>query len=1083
MVSCTCDHYITRSSQNRDQGVTKLPPAIAQASRGCYNPCIMATLKLFLLGSPHVEHGGKAIRLRRTKSLALLLYLTLNPREQSREKLATLLWPETNDSRARQDLRTALSDIRRAIGDDHLSADTEVVSFNPSNVWIDALEMEPLSLAPFLEGFNVKDAPDFDDWVSFERDRWLERFVKTLHDRAQAQEAQGEWPQAIATAKQLLELDPAHEETHRQLMRLFYATGDRKGALQAYETARAVLERELGVDPMEETRALYRQILDDAKPLAVAPPPRAHAWVDMEHTEFQLPFVGRTVERAELDRAWQAAQTRRAQFVFVEGEAGVGKTRLVEETISDWQRQAFVLRSMAHPFESNQPYRLFVDLLRDYFGTAPGRPVGIPDIWLSELSRLVPELRQARPQLPPALDLHAAQERSGLVGVTQERNRLFDAMSVFLLTLAERQPLALILDDIQWADASSLALLASLAHSLVRSRVLFLCVYRGAEANGELEHLIHTLSRAAPLTRMTVDRLTHEQVIELTRMLSHGDCASFAEWLYRESEGNPFFIRELMTYLQASSSSRDLGQLMNVLPDAPLPSSIQDLVRARVHRLSESARQLLDTAAIIGRDFDFGTLWRASGQVEDGALNALDELLRAQIIRQTASIPNPYEFSHTKVREVVLSDMSLARQQILHRRVGEALEMTQRERLRELGGTLALHFRSAGEWAKSARYARSAGDRARTILAPREAIDFYTSALESLSHLDDREATARVHMGLGETYLLLGRPERAAESYAHALATFEQLGNRERVAETRLAIVRLQFLRGEYRQVPEMAQASLSELERIEHPDARIVAQAHALWGSALAMDGRAAAEAKAHLRRALELFDQVGDPVGQCNGHFQLGNLAAQEGDLEAAVAYFEQAFADAQSGEELMWQALTANNVAYHTLLLGDIAKARRWAQRGLEIAESHQINPVLLYLYSTSAEIRLSEKKWDEAEAYLSKGMALAEQLSSPERRAGYLANLAEVAYGRGDHAAAFAQLTSAAQLSDQMGAQYASARYHLRLAEMLVEQGKVSDAQLHLKRGEQIAAEGSYQKLLEMAATIRRRAPIDRAAHDR
>jgi len=1070
----------------------------------------MATLRLFLLGAPRVEHGGKPIRLRRQKSLALLIYLALTAREQSREKLATLLWPEASDAQARQDLRTALSDIRRATGDDHLSADSEIVSFNRSHVWIDAQELEALAreplraeprgqrlrLAPFLEGFNLRDAPDFDDWGSFERDRLRQLALKALRARADAYEAQGEWGQAIAAAQHLLELDPAHEETHRQLMRLHYAAGDRAAALQQYETTRTLLERELGVVPMEETRALYQQILDEAKTLSAPEPQLGRHLSDTERVELRLPFVGRQAERAELDRARQTAQAGSVQFVFVEGEAGVGKTRLIEETLADWQfdpstSPAFILRGKAHPFENNQPYHPFVDLLRRYFGNTPGRPVPISDIWLSEMSRLIPELRQARPQLAPALHLQAAQERSGLVGVTQERSRLFDAISQFLLTLAEHQPLALFFDDVQWADPSSLALLASLSNSLARARVLVICAYRGAETNAGLENLVQTLSRAAKLTRVTLQRLDQSQVLELTRAMSHCEYAPFAEWLFRESEGNPFFIRELISYLQASGLVNaheydwqpDLEQLMSVLPTAPLPSSIQDLIRARLQRLSELARQLVDVAAIIGRDFDFATLWRASGKDEDRALDALDELLRAQLVRQTTDIPHPYEFTHTKIREVVLTDMSLARQQILHRRVGEALEVTQRERWRELDGTLALHFRFAGEWAKAARYARAAGDRARAVLAPQEAIEHYTSALESLSHLEDREATARVHLGLGEAYIVLGRSERASESYAHALATWEQLGDREHVAEARIAMARLFFFRSEYRQASELAQASLRELENLERPDPRIIAQAHTIWGTALAIEGSALEGAKAHLMQALQSYERVNDAVGLCNVQFQLGNIAAQEGELEQAVAFFEQAFANAGRGEELMWQAMASNNTAYHAMLLGDISKANVWVQRGLAIAETHDIAPMLLFLYSTAAEIRLSEKQWNEAEAFLKKGMMLVDQVNSPERRAGYLANFAEVAYGRGEYDSAVGQLTAAAQLADQMSGRYASARYHLRLAEMLVERGKASEAQVHLQRGKQIAEEGGYRRLLQAAETLQRRDSLTPSQSDR
>lgn len=1052
----------------------------------------MSNLRLYLLGSPRLEHGGKPIKLPRAKSFALLTYLAVTAREQSREKLAALLWPEASGSQSRQALRTALSDIRRALGDDHISADTETASFHSgASAWIDVAELESLAadprraiprvlhLAPFLDGFNLKDAPEFDDWVSFERARIHPLTLRTLSIRADTFEGSGAWGAAMAVARQLLELDPVREETHRQLMRLHYAMGDRAAALQAYETARAILDRELGVEPMEETRTLFEQIRDEAQALRTLQSKSrpVHHSADAQRLELRLPFVGRKEERGQMHRAWQTVLSGHSQFVWVEGEAGVGKTRLIEQALGELESEplhpALILSGTSHPFENNQPYHPFIDLARGYFGTV-SKPISIPDIWMSELTRLVPELRQGRTDLPAALRLQAGQERSRLDGAQQERSRLFEAISQFLLALAEDRPLALFFDDLQWADPSTLALLAFLSQSLARARVLVVGAFRGGETLPVFETLTQTLSRAGLLVRVSMHRLEPDEVLELTRAISRRDYAPFAEWLYKESEGNPFFIREWVTYMAASGYvsadakgwQTDLRHLMSTLPGLPLPASIQDLVRAQLQRLSEGARQLLDAAAVIGREFDFATLWRASSQDEDLALDGLDGLLSAQVVRHSTGA-SPYEFSHNKIREVVLADMSLARQQILHRRVGEALEITGHERLPELSGTLALHFRMGGEWARAARYARAAGDRARAVFAAEEAIALYTSALESLSHIDDPEATARLHQSMGEAYYVLGQPEHASESYAHALASWEQIGDRERAIQVRIEMGRFLILRAAYRQAYEVAQASLRELQTLDHPDKRIIAQAHEGAGVALAFLGGPLEEAQAHLGQAGQLFEQAKDHVGLCNVQFTLGSIAAQTGELKKAIEYFKQAFANAELGGEIMWQAMAANNTAYHLLLSGDLVQANVWLKRGLDIAESHRITPMLLFLYSTSAEIRLIEKKWNEAEADATNGMALAEQLGSPERRSGYFAHFAEVALGRGKYDEALAKMTTAVQLADEIGPNYAAARYHLRLAEMLTGGEQEAEARRHWQRGRQIAEKGNFRGLFEKA----------------
>jgi tetratricopeptide (TPR) repeat protein len=200
---------------------------------------------------------------------------------------------------------------------------------------------------------------------------------------------------------------------------------------------------------------------------------------------------------------------------------------------------------------------------------------------------------------------------------------------------------------------------------------------------------------------------------------------------------------------------------------------------------------------------------------------------------------------------------------------------------------------------------------------------------------------------------------------------------------------------------------------------------------------------------------------------HFSLGNVAAQEGQLEEAVGYFQQTVDDAVRANDTVMEALACNNGAYHHLLLGHTGQAQALAQRGLALAEAHALYSVLVYLYGTLGDIDVSAQQWDAADAWLQKGLALAEQLNSPERRADYLAKRAEVAYGRRAPAQAVEHLQAAARLADEQGARYASAQYHLRLAALLIEQGRAADAEPHLQLGRQIARAGHYRRLLKQA----------------
>ena len=319
-------------------------------------------------------------------------------------------------------------------------------------------------------------------------------------------------------------------------------------------------------------------------------------------------------------------------------------------------------------------------------------------------------------------------------------------------------------------------------------------------------------------------------------------------------------------------------------------------------------------------------------------------------------------------------------------------------------------------------------------------------------------------MGLGDACRALGRLDRAIEDYEHSLALWQALGEGRRAAEARFRQGLCYLLLGEYRQAAELAQTNLQDTAGL---DANTTGTSHKLLGISLSMEGYVLGEAKAHLREAIRLFAQAENYGGLCHAQFELGNVLAQEGEWQEAVSFFEQALASAVRSGAIHEEALACNNAAYHTLLLGDVTRARRLAERGLRLAEANNLVPALIYLYSTVAEILFKQEQWRAAEDLLDKGLALAQQVNSPERCAGYLAGLAEIAYGRGDWEKALAQMLTAIRLVDRIGVRFASARYHLRLARMLGARGTAAEAQIHWQRAHQIALESSYRRLLEEA----------------
>jgi ABC-type oligopeptide transport system substrate-binding subunit/DNA-binding SARP family transcriptional activator len=343
----------------------------------------MSRLALFLLGSPRIERDGAPVRVGRRKSVALIAYLAMTGESHSRDTLATLLWPEHDQSRARAGLRAALSTLKKAVGGGWLDVDRESVGLNPNvapwasapgsaseqELWVDVAEFRgklaegrthghpeeevcadclpalaeaaELYHDDFLAGFTLRDSPAFDEWQFFQTEGLRNELLGALARLARAHGARGEFEQGIAHARRWAALDPLHEPAHCQLMHLYAWSGQRAAALHQYETCRRVLEAELGAEPSEGTRSLYEQIRTDVREVSTPVPDRLPAvplqlpaFLEGEKEQAVSPrslFVARERELAQLDAHLAAALEGQGRIVFVTGEAGSGKTALMAE--------------------------------------------------------------------------------------------------------------------------------------------------------------------------------------------------------------------------------------------------------------------------------------------------------------------------------------------------------------------------------------------------------------------------------------------------------------------------------------------------------------------------------------------------------------------------------------------------------------------------------------------------------------------------------------------------------------------------------------------------------------------------------
>jgi tetratricopeptide (TPR) repeat protein len=640
---------------------------------------------------------------------------------------------------------------------------------------------------------------------------------------------------------------------------------------------------------------------------------------------------------------------------------------------------------------------------------------------------------------------------------------MWQALYRFLASLAQGRRVVLFLDDLQWADASTLAWLGFLLRQATLPGLLLIGATRPIEPRTKLDTLLQTLQREQCVLRLQVTALLETDLRVLAAQLEPAHADTLANWLLQHAEGNPFFVTELVRY---GGDRRLLEMEADAAPAAPavpaVPESIHQLIIARLARLSDGARRALDAAAVIGREFDAGLVIRMSGLTEDAVLDAFDELHGAMLVQ--AHEGGLFTFDHSLTLQVVLNKMAELRRLALHRRVAEALEEIHRDHLDQAAGLIARHWAEANVPARVASSAFRAGQFAAGLAAWAEAIAFYEQALEA--ETDDTNRTD-LFFALGTARFNHGESARASESFSSAVALAQASHDLVRLEEAHLALNTSLIPQARYRQAIEIAE----ELRRAGPPELALCAEI--CWGTALGLESAHPVEAEAHLRLAEELLAAprgYETRITRARLVYQLAGVTGQQGKIAEAVAYYRQALALVRENEtvlDLQRHVLLYNNLAYNLYLLND-PEAAEYARAGLQFAREKGTRTHQSYLLSTSGEIALAQNDLDAAERLFSEGLELAEQLAIPERIAGLTANLGLVARQRGDTARARELLAEALERANQIGSSHLAVRIRIWLASLLPP----DQARSYLRQAREIAESSHYVRLLEDIAQLER-----------
>ncbi len=715
------------------------------------------TLQIFLLGTFHLVYNQKPITTTiGARAQELLAYLVLHAgKPQSRQHLAWLFWPDTTEYQARTNLRKVLFDLRNALPevDRFLQIDrTTVIWLADSPCALDVRELENLlcqvergsvdreTLVCVAETYIGELLPGaYADWVVALREKYQQRMRNAIEQLVTLSENTRAYEDGIRYAQRLLHLDPLAETTYQRLIRLRALKGDRSGALQTYHDCVTMLHRELGVDPTSETKQLYARILNRDTTSDAVPEPRSAITVDTAE------LVGRVQEWDALLATWQRVMQGEAHVTVITGEAGIGKTRLAEELLLRTSHLGVLIaRTRSHAAQGALAYTPIVELLR----TEPLRSglEKLDDVWLVEISRLVPELYSSRPHLPQPQPMTSR----------WQRNRFLEALA--RAVLGEGQPRVLLFDDLQWCDRETLEWLHYLVSNNRQAQLLVIGTLRDDEIDNSHPYttLQLALSRSGQATMMPLAPLQATDVRILAEHIGEDALTDeLAAWLYRETEGNPLFVVETVRAgIQVTTNPSPRAKT------ADLPPKLYAAIQSRLVQLSSEAQTVARLAAVVGNAFTYDLLLEAVGQDDETLVDSLDELWRRRIIVDRA---DSYDFSHDKLREVVYLELSTIRRRRLHAHVARALTTVYAKRLNEVSAQIAANLERAGLSAEAIEYYERAASHAYRLSALQEAIDHCQRGLALLEAQGRTTQTVRTEVNL---LTLLGQNLMATKGYA-----------------------------------------------------------------------------------------------------------------------------------------------------------------------------------------------------------------------------------------------------------------------------------------------------------------------------
>lgn len=1083
----------------------------------------MGSLEIRLLGGLELSREGRLLEqlpLRAARSL--FAYLVLNrERAHTRDLLAGTFWPDFDEARARRRLSQALWQVQASIGETdghrYLIGTPDTVRFNAdADFWLDVDEFEALLS---VEGDDRAEESEalgaavdlyrgdllagfYDDWLLPAQDRLRSRFLGALQRLSDLAMARGDYETALIHARRLVQEDEFDEEAHRRVMRIAVLLGRHNEALRQFEECRRILEEELGSAPSAETVELYEATLADREVGGRAP--RPHEESPLFGDGELLPFVGRTTERTRFAQRLDEILEGRGGVVLVEGESGVGKTRLLTEVAEDARWRGMDVLWGRSSSSGGRPFAALAEALDGVTGLRARQLASRLDpLWAGALAPLAPGLVEASGDVPTP----------GPVRRADEQHRMREAIASAFQGIASLAPTLVVLEDLHWADDDTIQALTHLATRIDSDRVLLAVSYRHGEAREreDVWQLLRDLDRLAHCERISLAPYSPAQTEELIRkslglVEVSGD---FSERLHRDTGGLPLFIVETLRALyekddlaEAEAPAEEAPSTRDRLPVTP---TVHALIRHRLDGLEPSSRKTLELVAAHDGGLLLEEVVGASELDDQAVLAALDDLVRRRLL---LSRQGDFEVEHDLMRRVVYEDLSLSRRLDLHRRVALAIEKIRPDEVE----MLAHHFTAARIPDRAAEYLERAAANAMAVhaydtaathlerasaalaeIAAPDARQFAVASLleEVLDVLGRREeqedALRRMERHAGEAdrgdvhrrrawWLWLAHQDRFAEAKEEARLALEMArasGDGGKVVAALSTLGMIACLGGRAAEGVQF----LEEAADFRGADRRQEADARNALGQNL-IDLQRFGEAESQLLAALALYGELGDARGEAEVLGMLGTLRMERGEPESAETDFLKAIEISQRIGYRHGEAVNQANLAILYVITNRLGSAIRSFDAAAETYGLMGNRRGLAQVQSNAAWMRHSRLgQSDEAARHLEEALNVYREIGDTRGKAQCLAIVGSIRARKGTYEAAWEAFRRGLDLAMTAEDQWLSAQILREYGSAELGAGNAQNALIRASQAEALCEKTGMDDLIIGVRALKGRALLE------